>query len=632
MFDFIRQHTRWVLAFVVLLIFPSFVFFGVQGYTSFLEGGRAEVASVDGQAITQAEWDAAHQRNVERMRQQMPGVDAKLFDSPEARQQSLDALVRERVLLNAAQSQHLLPSDQRLKRLFESDPQFASLRNPDGSVNRDILAAQGMSSEMLAQQLKLEMGMNQVVNGLTASALAPKAVVDVAIQAVLQRREVQGQRFAVSSFEAQVKPDDAALQAHYQANAEAFRRPEQARIAYVVLDAEQLKKNLSVTEEDLRKYYTENAARYTLAEQRRASHILIKLDSSASAADKQKAKERADALLAQVRSAPARFADIARESSEDPGSAPQGGDLDFFGRGAMVKPFEDAVFGMQPGEISPLIQSDFGYHIIRLEGVRGGEKKPFEQVRTEVEEEVRRQLAQRRYAETAEQFTNAVYEQADSLQPAVERFKLELREATVQRQPAPGAEGPLASQKLLDAVFSDDALRNKRNTDAVDLGGSRLVSARVIEHLPSKVLALEEVKDRVRAAVVSRQAADLARKAGESLLAQLKSESGHSLPPVQIISRAQADLPSEVVQAVLRADATKLPLALGVPLADGGYWAGRVTRVLPADPATVGDPAVPQQFARLWAAAEAAAYYEALKQQHGVEIKPAAAKKDTAGR
>jgi peptidyl-prolyl cis-trans isomerase D len=626
MFEFIRRHTRWALGFVLLLIIPSFVFFGVEGYTSLRDAGNSKVAEVDGQSITQMEWDRAHQRNIERMRQQMPGVDVKLLDGPEQRRLTLDSLVRERVLLAAAQKQHLIPSDQRLQRLFVSDPRYASIRNPDGSVNKDLLASQGMSSEMLAQNLRLEVGMNQVLAGLVGSATAPKTVVSQALGAVLQRREVQGQWFEPKTFATQVKPSDADIEAYYKAKEAEFKLPEQASIEYVMLDVEGLKRGVTVSEEDLKKYYSENASRYVAAEERRARHILIKAEGSASPAEKQKAKAKAEELLADLRKAPTTFEALAKKHSQDPGSAERGGDLDYFGRGAMVKPFEDAAFGMKPGEISPVIESDFGYHIIKLEATRGGEKKSFDSVRAEIESEVKRQLAQRKFSESAEEFTNMVYEQADSLQPAVDKFKLEKKTATVFRLVGPVQTGPLANEKLLGAVFSTDSITKKRNTDAVDVGGSQLISARVLNHLPQRVAPLTEVRARVQQALVQEQAAALARKEGESFLAKAKQGSGVSLPEAVVVSRAGGAWPPTVSNAVLSADASKLPLTLGVDLGAQGYWVGKIVKVLPTDEKAAADPTVPEQLARAWASAESAAYYEALKKRHSATVKaPAAA-------
>ncbi|HOM13681.1 MAG TPA: SurA N-terminal domain-containing protein [Rubrivivax sp.] len=626
MFDFVRSHTRLFQGILVLLVFPSFVFFGVQGYSSFTDAANSKVAEVDGHGITQAEWNAAHQRNIERVRQQMPSVDMKLLDSPAARAQTLEGIVRERVLLAAANDLHLGVGDERLHRLFASDPQFAALRNPDGSVNRDLLAAQGMSSEMFAQSLRQDLAMRQVMQGIGATAIAPKAVADTALDALLQRRQVQFQRFDAQAMRDEVHPSDAEIEAFYKAHEAQFRAPEQARIEYVVLDLQTLQKGVTVSDDELQRFYAENASRYTTAEERRASHILVKADKDLSAAERQKARAKADALLEQLRKSPGQFAELAKKNSDDPGSAERGGDLDYFGRGAMVKPFEDAVFAMKPGEISNVVASDFGYHIIQLTGVRGGEKRPFEQVRAEIEAEVKKQLAQKRFAEAAEQFTNTVYEQPESLQPVIDKLKLEKHTALVQRTPAPGAVGALGSAKLLEAVFADDALRNKRNTDAVEVGPNQLASARVLEHLPARTLPLAEVKEQVRARLVAEQAAALARKEGQALLAQLRKDATLALPHSEAIGRMSAQqVPVQVIDAVLAADAAKLPVPLGVDLGEQGFWVGKVMQVLPRDAALADTQALQTQYAQAVAAAQMQAYFDALKERYKVEIKPAVA-------
>jgi peptidyl-prolyl cis-trans isomerase D len=623
MFDFVRSHTRLFQGILVLLIFPSFVFFGVQGYSSFTDSSNTKVAEVDGRAITQVEWDAAHQRNIERFRQQMPTVDVKLLDSPAVRQETLDSIVRERVLLAASEHMHMGISDERLQRVFSTDPQFAALRNPDGSVNRDLLVAQGMSSEMFAQSLRQDLAMRQVLQGIGATAVAPKAVVDPSFDALLQRRQVQLQRFDAEAYRSKVNPSDADIDTFYKANEALFKTPEQARIEYVLLDLQTLQQGVSVNEEELQRYYAENASRYTAAEERRASHILIKADKDMAVADRQKAKAKADALLEQVRKSPGQFAELARKNSDDPGSAERGGDLDFFSRGAMVKPFDDAVFAMKSGEISNVVESEFGYHIIQLTGQRGGEKKSFDSVRAEIEAEVKKQLAQKRYAEAAEQFTNTVYEQSDSLQPAIDKLKLEKRSATVQRIPAPGATGPLASAKLLEAVFGNDAVRNKRNTDAVEVGPNQLASARIVEYLPARTLPLAEVRDQVRERLVVQQAAALARKEGQSLLTQLQKASDTALPETAVIGRVGAQgMPRSVIDAVLAADAAKLPAPLGVDLGEQGYMVAKVTQVLPRDPALGNEKTLQTQYAQAIASAEMQAYYAALKARYKAEIKP----------
>ncbi|HVO06508.1 MAG TPA: SurA N-terminal domain-containing protein [Burkholderiaceae bacterium] len=625
MFEFVRSHTKLLQFVLVLLIFPSFVFFGIQGYSRFMEGGAATVAKVDGHAITRAEWDQAHQRQVERLRQQFPNIDVKLFDNPATRRETLESLVNERLLLAAAHQDRLMVGDERLRRMFTEDPQFAAFRNPDGTVNQSILQAQGMTSEMFVEQLRQELGMQQVLRGVSQSGIAPAGVAASALDALFQRRTIAYQRFDAKAYAAKVNPSDADLDAYYKAHDSEFTAPEQATIDYVVLDLDALKKGVTLSDKDLHDYYEQNKARYTVAEERHARHILIAVDKDAAADVKAKAKARAEALLAEVRKSPGSFAELAKKNSDDSGSAPQGGDLDWSARGGMVsKALEDAVFALRPGEIGPLVESEFGFHIVKLDGVRGGETKSFDSVRASIVDEVSRQQATKKWAEAAEQFSNTVYEQPDSLQPAIDKFKLDKRSATVQRRPAPGAAGALASAKLLDAVFGNDNVRNKKNnTDAIEIGPNQLAAAHVTQYLPARTLPLADVRERVRARVVATRAAELARQDGEAKLAQLKANSALELPDKTTLSRQQRqNMPGVVVEAVLRADAGKLPVPLGIDIGEEGYVVARIDAVLPRE--SLDDAAARTQYGQAWSSAETRAYLDALRQRYKAEVRSGA--------
>jgi peptidyl-prolyl cis-trans isomerase D len=625
MFDFVRDHSRLALGFLLLLIIPSFIFFGVQGYSRFTDGANPAVAKVDGQSITRNEWENAHKRYLDQVRRQSPNIDPSKIDSPELRNETLDGLVRERVLLAAANQLHLFPTPARMSRLFDSDPQFTGLRGADGKINRELLAVQGMNAEGFDQRLRQDMGVRQVLDGITLSVAPPVAATTAALDAFLQRREVQVQRFEPVAYRAKVTPSDAEIEAYYKANESKFKSPEQASVDYVVLDLVALSKSVKVEDADLRKAYTDNAAKYTVPEERRASHILIGADKDKPAAERAKAKAKAEALLADVRKAPASFADVARKNSEDPGSAAKGGDLDFFGKGAMVKPFEDKAFSMKVGEISDVVESDFGYHVINLVATRGGDAKPFDSVKAELEADLRKAGAQKRWAETAEQFTNMVYEQSDSLQPVVDKLKLEKITGNVLRVPAPGASGIFASTKLLDAVFNTETLKAKRNTDAVEVGPNQLVSVRVLQHQPSRLMGLAEVKDRVRDSVAQELSGALARKEGLARLAALQAGAADALPPAVVVARNNSQgLGPNVMDAVLRADTSKLPVVVGVDQGPQGYAVVRISQVLPRETTPTGEESVRLQYAQAWAAAEAQAYVSALKKRFKVEVKPAA--------
>jgi peptidyl-prolyl cis-trans isomerase D len=451
------------------------------------------------------------------------------------------------------------------------------------------------------------------------------AAASAALDAFLQRREIQMQRFDPATYRAQMNPTDADLEAFYKAHAAEFRAPDQASINYTVLDLDSIAKTLSVSEADLRQEYTKTQARYKVPEERRASHILIKADSTMSSAERAKAKALAESLLAEVRKNPAAFAELARKNSQDPGSADRGGDLDFVARGAMVKPFEDALFSLQPGQISNVVQTDFGYHIIMVTAVRGGEIKPFDQVRSDVEASLRHSLAEQRWAAAAEQFTNTVYEQSDSLKPVLDKLKLNLQTAVVARKPAPGATGPLASTKLLDAVFSDDSLHNKRNTDAIEVAPNQLVAAHVVSFTPAHQVPLSDIRDRVRQSVVEAQALVAARQAGQALLADLRAGKSDTLPTTLTVARNKPQgLDRAALEAVLSAPTDKLPDLLGLDQGAQGYLVLRVTQVLPREPLPGGEAPLQAQYAQAWGAAEADAYYTALKTRYKVVIEPAA--------
>ena len=629
MFDFFRAHTRVALGLLVLLIIPSFVFFGIDGYSKFNDGANSTVARVNGQTVSQAEWNNAHREQVERIRRQNPGADAKLLDSPEIRNMALEGVVRQRVMLAAADSLKLATTDDRLQRLFSTDPQFAFLRNPDGSVNKDALSAQGMSSEIFAQRLRQDLTVRQVTQGIAGSGFAPLSNTSNALDAMFQQREIQVQRFDAKDQAAKVNPSDTDIEKYYKdpVNAAQFQAPEQATIEYVVLDIEALKKSISVPEDDLRKYYDSNAKRFTALEERRASHILIKAEKTAPAAEREKAKAKAVALLAQLITAPAAFAETARKNSDDPGSAAQGGDLDFFARGAMVKPFEDSAFALKPGEMSGVVESDFGFHIIQLTAVRGGEKKAFEAVRAEMEEEVRKQLAQKKFAELAPEFTNIVYEQSDSLKPVLDKFKLELKTAAgVTRVAAAGASGPTANAKFLEALFGNDAIQKKRNTDAVEVAPNQLVSGRIVKYEAARLLPLADVTANVRERVIAAQASAAARAEGEARLAALKAAPQTALSgEAQTVSRASAkNLPRAVLEAALRAPTGTLPAFVGVDLSGQGYAVVKVVKVSGRDPVAADAAQAQAQYLQAWENAESQAYYAALKTRFKVTSKPVA--------
>ncbi len=394
----------------------------------------------------------------------------------------------------------------------------------------------------------------------------------------------------------------------------------------MVLDLDSVQKQIEVSDADLRAYYQQNAARYSTRPQRRASHILITAPKAATAAERDAARANAQQLLAEARQPGVDFAALAKAHSQDPGSAAQGGDLGFFGPGDMVKPFEDAAFALQPGALSDVVESDFGFHIIKLAEVKPAVTRTFDDARPEIERQLRGQRAAGRFAEMAETFSNIVYEQPDSLKPVADRLKLDIRSADdVRREPQPGATGVLANPKFLAALFADDMLRNKRNTQAIDLGDSQLAAGRVVAHTPARTLPFAEVKDRVRAHLIDERAAALAASQGQQQLAAWKADPAQAkLDAPVVVSRTEArQLAPAVVEAALAADPNQLPLLIGVERAAQGYSVVRVNKRVPRE-APSNAAAEQRQVLQSLAAAQALAYYDVLKTQTDVRINPVA--------
>ena len=627
MFEFIRTHQRLMQFVLLLLIFPSFAFFGLEGYTRLRDGGNA-VAKVAGQSITQQELDAAQREQMERFRQ-MYGqqFDPAIFDTPGAKRDILNNLIAQKAMAAEAARNRLSVSDQSLQQTILDIPY---LTTPDGKFDSErykaLLAVQGLTPAMYAARLRQDMALQQLNAAIQTTAFAPKSVATRLSDLNEQEREVQELAFKTSDYVSQVKITDDMLKEYYNRNGGQFEIPEQVKAEYVVLNSDSVAAQIAVTDADIKSYYEQNAKRYSVDEQRRASHILIAVNKDAPNADKVAAKAKAEKLLVQLRKNPGDFAKLAKENSQDPGSAERGGDLGFFGKGMMVKPFEDAAYKLKQGEISDLVQSDFGYHIIQVTAIKPASVKTLDEVKGEIAAEIKKQLAAKKYAELAEIFTSTVYEQADSLKPVADKLKLKIETAsnlTREPNPATAPDAPFNNPKFLRALFSDDAIKNKHNTEAVEVAPNTLIAGRVAEYKAAAKRPFEEVRAIVRERVTQIEAAKLAKKTGEAKLAELKAkDDATGFAAVRIISRIKNQgLSGEAFTAVMKADVSKLPAYIGVELPAQGYGVYRINKVAQAaTPDTARRQAEQQQITNALAQQEMLAYIDVLKKKAKAEI------------
>jgi peptidyl-prolyl cis-trans isomerase D len=594
-----------------------FAFFGLESYTRSFGGSRDDVAKVNGSPVTQAEFAEALRRQQDRLRAAFgPNIDTEALDTPGARRALLESLVSQRLITDTALRSRLTVSDEALRETIAAIPAFQGEGGFSRSNYEALLRAQNMTPAMFEARLRQDLMVSQLADSVRATAIASRSVAERLEAIAGQRREVQEALVSAQPFLATVQVGDEQIRAFYEGNRAEFRVPERVRAEYLVLSAAALGKRESISEAELKAAYQARAGRYGVAEQRRASHILVKTEAEAAK------------LAAEARKNPGRFAELAKKYSQDSGSAANGGDLGFFGRGMMVPAFEEAAFRMKEGEISDPVKSEFGWHVIRLSGVRPAAVRPFAEVRAELAAELEQQHGARRFAEAAEAFSNMVYEQSDSLKPAAERFKLALQASGWIERGAPTAEaGVLANAKLLGALFADDAVKAHRNTDAVEVGPNVLVSARVIEHQPERQKALDEVRAEIERRLRAEQASRLAQQAGEAKLAELGKGGDAGLTwsaPKGVSRRSPQGVPAGALHRILAADAGKLPAYFGAARGAEGYMLYRVVRPLEPEAKTDAQKAAERaRAAQLAGARQFEAYVDSLRAQAEIELRTA---------
>lgn len=622
MFEAVRNNKRVAQVILAILIVP-FAFFGMDAYFSDSSGG-SEVASVGGSTISAVELDQALREQQDRLRAAGGELDRALLESEALRRAVLDNLINQRALALYAADNRLVVTPQQLQETIAGLPAFQE----DGRFSLQryeaLLRAQGMSPAMFESRLAQDVRVQQIALSVGDAGFAPKASARRFLAAQLEERTIRELRFPVSRLAAEVRLTDEQIAAYYEGNPARFERPARLKAEYVVFDRAAVESQVTVGEGEIRAFYEGNPDRFGVAEERQARHILLPLEAAAAEAEVEKVMAEAKALAEELRTQPARFAEVAKAKSADPGSAQRGGDLGFFARGVMVGAFEEAAFAQPKGEIGEPVRSEFGVHIIQVTDIKPASVQPFEAVRDEIAAELRAQAAGRRFAELAEQFANTVYEQPDSLAPVAEALKLQVHGTDwISREG--GSVGEHASDALLAALFADDAVKGGRNTEAVEVAPSTLVAARVKAFEAAQRLPLAEVKDRIadelRREAGGRQAAEQGAAAlaalnkGEQVAGQWAAE--------RKLQRGAPGLPAPAMQAVFSAGSDKLPAHVGVALADGDYVVYRIDAVVRPEIAD-DDPriaAVAAQYGQVLAERDFSAFLAELRQRYKVEVK-----------
>ena len=622
MFDLVHKYKKTIQVLMVLIAI-TFATWGIESYTGMI-GGRDTVATVNGMDISTREFDDELQRQQDQLRQLFGrNFDASAMDTPESRSALLDSLINQRLVASEALNEHLTVTDDTLRDTIASIPAF---KGADGNFSsqtyREVLRQQNppLTPAQFEGRLRYDLSLAQITRAVGEAAIPSRTVTERLAAIEAQQREMSESRITAQQFLPQVKIDEARVKAYYEANQAEFRTPERVKAEYVMLSSEALAAAEKVTPEEVRKQWEATAG--------------------PKMREKEEARKKAQAIAAEVKKNPASFAEVAKRESQDPGSKDNGGDLGFAPRGSFVKPYEDTLYRLKEGQISDVVESEFGFHIIRLTGIERkdgkeerrsshilipapGDAKPFEAMRDQIEADLKKQRAQRRYSEAGEAFNNIVYEQPESLKPAADKFNLKIQTTGWISRSQNQELGALDNPKLIAALFSSDSLQNKRNTDAIEVMPGTLVAARVLEHEPAAQRKFEEVRGEIAEMLRRREAAELARKDGAAKLEKLRqgADAGVKWSNAKTVSRREtAGVPMEVLRPVLSADVSKLPAYVGMPVADAGYLLVRISKVTPGDVSEQQAAQAKERVVGMLGGAQYEAFVASLRERADVDI------------
>ena len=590
------RATGWIAWVIVILISIPFALWGVQEYAGV--GGPVLAATVNGTDLPLRTLQEGVQKERSRM-QQMLGDAASQFINDEAlRKQVLQRMIDAELRRQNAYDAGFRVGDARIAVEVDAIEAFKRDGRFDQELYQRVLMRNNFSPREFEEQLRRDLVTNQLVEGVVGTAFSTPSETEVYLRLRGQSRDLRYLVVPAASFRAGVEVSDEAVSQEYESNRALFMEPEQVKVEYLELRLEDAMKLVEVDEEALESLYEEQQGRYLREEERRASHILLALEEGADQAADDRVRAEAMSLYERARDGED-FAALAKEHSADPGSAAQGGDLGFFGKGVMVGPFEDAVFAMAAGDIGEPVRTPFGYHVIRLDEVKAGEVKTFAEVRDEVERDYRRDEAEGVFIEQAESLTTIAFENPTSLAAAAEALGLTVQSSEWFSRDA--GEGIAAAAKVRNVSFDEDVLEAGNNSTPVELEGGRIVVVRRADRKPAAAKSLESVREGIVEQLKARGAREAARIKGEELLAAardggdfsaLADQAGVTLNELSGIRRDAAEGGmAEIVGAAFRMvrPADGVVAFDGTALRDGGYVVIELVAVGDGDPAGLSD-------------------------------------------
>lgn len=578
MLENLRKYGQTKAAQVILaLIVIPFALFGIDSYLN-QASNNVSIAKVNGYKILLPEYNRAIENIRNRIVSEGKKVDPLMFDSFEFRESVVDGLITKQLLNNDIRESKFKISDQQLSQYIFGMPEFQKDGKFSQELYDNVLKNNQLTPNKFEESIRKDLLIQQVRDGLQKLTFIPPNNLSETLKATSQQREISVAEFKTKDYMTKANIAEKDMQAFYEQNKSKFLAPEQVKAEFVVFSLANILPSISVTEDEIKTFYKTNSDKFQNQQQREASHILLAISKNAPPAEKAKVKAKADDILSQIRKSPKEFEVLARKFSQDPESAKKGGDLGAFGRGMMVKPFDDAVFSMKVNEVSNIVESDFGYHIIKLTKITG-EGVGYDAIKTQIKGELIYQKGQEKFAALAEEFSNKVYEQSSSLDMVSKKFNLPIQKTDwISRS---DTEKFFKNEALMSALFSKESIKDRRNTEAIEVTPNNLISARIIEYKSQSTKPFDDIKKNVEDYLRFEAAKKMVISLGEVALKSVADPSQKIIwEPAGFVDRKNSKGLSEaIINHTYKMPTEKLPSYSGFVDGNNGYVIVKVSKV-----------------------------------------------------
>jgi len=579
MLEQIRSRTQTTFAKVILtIIIIPFALFGIDSYLSSV-GSNISIGSVNGEPITSQELQKTESQFIAQIKSQDESTDPEVFASLEFKKAVLDKLISKKLVSQAVKDSGFYISDKQVGTYISGMPEFQK----DGKFSQEqydqVLKINNLTPNKFDISIKKDLGSQQVKDSLRKLIYTPKNKIQNLVDLTYQKRDVSIYELKQDNFKKEIDLSDIALKKVYEESKSSFIRPDQVKINFIIHSVAGIVPNIKISDKEVKNYFTNNINRYQTEQQRRAKHILFTVGADLSDAEVKKIAGNAQDILNKIKKNPKTFQKNAKKYSQDAESAKNGGDLGFFSRGDMTKVFEDTVFSMSKNQISELIKTEFGFHIIMLTDIKGDEVK-FESVKNQIKGELIFNAALAEYGSNAEDFSNIVYERSENLQEVAKKFDLKIESS--EWLSFEDAKKFFNNEAFAQAIFDKNAIDKKKNIPAIEASPNNLVAARVIDFRLASPKPFEEVKEKIKEFLTEAESQKLLMAAGAKLIEDVKSKA----KTVDWIDQLVIDrvdrkgLSDPLINAIFKMDDKELPELTGLYDSRGEYIIVQLNKVV----------------------------------------------------